>query len=488
MTRLHSDTPSGLWDHMALRRSKVLATLGPASASPESVRSLVEAGVDAFRVNASHLSPVEVLNQVRAVRETVAALGVPIPVVVDLQGPKLRLAALSEPICLTSGVRLPLSWPEHPSSEAFCVPISFDPFKAGLEVGHRVLFHDGRVEAVVHSVASHEGHLRMELIFPSGGTLESRKGVNLPDTYVPTSALTDDDRAVVASGLEAGCEWFALSFVQTADDVRELRALVGDRARVMAKIERPQAMQNLESIALASDALLVARGDLGVELPFEEVPLAQREVWYVARRAGRPVVCATEMLESMITSSRPTRAEATDVSSAVLDAFDSLMLSAETAIGHDPVAAVSAMRRIASAVEASARFDDRLQRLTPFQDANPERAAVAAAAVRLARDTKADAIVALTASGFTAGLLSACRPNVPVIAVTPSSRTAAQMNLLWGIHPLVAPRPDGVESAGREATRAAVDAGLIPSGAKVVVCGSRVGPTSDADAVWVQRA
>lgn len=464
-----------------MRRSKILATLGPASTSPAGIEALVLAGADAFRINASHLSPSEVAAAVALVKHVLSSLPYHIPVVVDLQGPKLRLVSLPEPVVLEPGSLEEVSFPGHAAGP---VSLAFDPFAVGLEVGHRVLFHDGRVEAFVECAS----YPSMSLRFPSGGVLESRKGVNLPDTDVAAPALTDDDRLVVEAGMKAGCEWFALSFVQSSSDIDALRDLIGPDTGIIAKIERPTAMRNLSVIAEHADALLVARGDLGVELPFEEVPLAQREVWDIARRMGRPVICATEMLESMISSPRPTRAEATDVSSAVLDAFDCLMLSAETAAGHDPVGAVSAMRRIGAAVESSPRFEERLLRYTLFQDAHPEKSAVAASAVRLARDTRASAIIALTASGFTASLLAACRPNVPVVAVTPSSRTAARMNLLWGVTPLVSPRSSSVEQSGRDATAAAVVAGLVEPGSKVVVCGSRVGPTSDADAIWVQRA
>jgi pyruvate kinase len=270
--------------------------------------------------------------------------------------------------------------------------------------------------------------------------------------------------------------------------MEELRALVGDKARLMAKIERPQAVSNLESIASASDAVLVARGDLGVEFPFEHVPLVQREVWERCMSLGVPVVCATEMLESMIVSSRPTRAEATDVAQAVSDTFDAVMLSAETAVGHDPVGAVSAMSRIRSQVELSSRFTQRLGRQSAYQTHDPRTSAIAAAAEQLARSVEAAAIIALTSSGATASTLSACRPSAPIISFTSSPQVARQLSLLWGVTALLSEKPTTLETAASSACRAAVEAGLVKSGDLVVVCGSRVGPAADADAIWVQHA
>ena len=464
------------------RRSKILATVGPASSSPEILTALIEAGVDAFRVNASHLTPSEVFQTVTVLRAHIRSISSLVPVVVDVQGPKLRLDRMLVPLNITPGVRLPVSYPSSGVDDAFSVPFSFNPFVVGLKEGHRVLFADGRIEASVVSMANG----RCELLFPSGGVLESRKGVNLPDTLVTLPIIDDTDAAVVKAGLDAGAEWFALSFVQSAADVEVLRSMVGSDAWVMSKIERPLAVQDLEAIALVSDAVLVARGDLGVELPFEEVPLVQREVLDRARALGVPAVCATEMLESMIHQSRPTRAEATDVSSAVFDAFDALMLSAETAVGHDPVGAVRAMHRIRSSVEASPRFSRRLSHMNTFQEFDLPRAAVPSAAVRLAESVGAAAIISLTASGFTARLIAACRPSVPVLAVTPSARTASQMNLLWGVTPLVVSRPESTDEAAREACLAALTLGHVSAGDRVVVCGSRVGPTADADAIWVQ--
>jgi pyruvate kinase len=464
------------------RRSKILATVGPASSSPVTLTALVEAGVDAFRVNASHITPSEVFQTVSTLRAHLRSISSLVPVVVDVQGPKLRLERLDQPMNITPGVRLPVSFSSSAVRDAFSVPFAFDPYEVGLEEGHRVLFADGRVEAVVVSMANN----RCELLFPVGGVLESRKGVNLPDTAVMLPIIDDTDALVVEAGLEAGTEWFALSFVQSAADVEVLRSMVGADTWVMSKIERPLAVRDLESIASVSDAVLVARGDLGVELPFEEVPLVQRDVLDRARALGVPAVCATEMLESMIHQSRPTRAEATDVSSAVFDAFDALMLSAETAVGHDPLGAVRAMDRIRTSVESSPRFSRRLAHMNSFQEFDLPRAAVPSAAVRLAESVDAAAIISLTASGFTARLIAACRPSVPVLAVTPSDRTASQMNLLWGVTPLVVSRPESTDEAARKACRAALLLGHVAAGDRVVVCGSRVGPTSDADAIWVQ--
>lgn len=463
---------------MVLRRAKILATLGPASSDETIIQALQAAGADAFRVNASHMSPAEVAAQVRLIRLAAPSAAV----LVDIQGPKLRLGVLTEARSISPGEVVEFSHLDSVASGV--VPLGFDPFEVGLERGHRVIFADGRVEALVVEAV----HPLISIQFPSGGVLESRKGVNLPDTLVRLPVIGEADLRTIEAGLEAGCDWFALSFVQTAADMLELRELVGNKARLMAKIERPQAVVNLESIARVSDAVLVARGDLGVEFPFEQVPMVQREVWECCTAMGVPVVCATEMLESMIVSSRPTRAEATDVAQAVFDTFDAVMLSAETAVGHDPVGAVSAMSRIRAQVELSERFTQRLGRQSAYQARDPRTSAVAAAAEQLARSVEAVAIIALTSSGVTAGTLSACRPSVPVIAVTASRSVARQLNMLWGVTALMSEKSSTVELAATTACRAAAEAGLIQSGDLVVVCGSRIGPLADADAIWVQHA
>ena len=451
-----------------MAKCKIVATVGPASSSPEVLAALAVAGVSVFRVNASHLSPEGVASQVVDIRDAVPDACV----LVDLQGPKLRIGELVDPVELVAGESVVVG----PGG----LPVSFDLREAGVALGDRVLFFDGRVECV--AVGWVAGGL--ECLVVRGGLVSSRKGVNLPDTLVSFPALTDADRAVLAAVVGLDVDWVALSFVQTSADMLALRELVPVSTGIMAKIERPAALADLDAIAAVSDALLVARGDLGVELPFEDLPVVQQLILDRGRAAHIPVVCATEMMESMVLSSRPTRAEVTDVAHAVGAGFDAVMLSAETAVGVDPCAAVAAMSRVRDRVE-SVGF------VAAAASVGAEAVvsgslAVARAAQQLAYDTGASAVLALTASGYTARMLSSCRPSVPVVAVTPSVSVARRLMLLWGVQPLVSSRPSRVEDAADAAAGCAVSKGLVVLGDKVVVCGSRVGPTADADAIWVQ--
>ena len=451
-----------------MAKCKIVATVGPASSSPEVLAALAVAGVSVFRVNASHLSPEGVASQVVGIRDAVPDACV----LVDLQGPKLRIGELVDPVELVAGESVVVG----PGG----LPVSFDLREAGVALGDRVLFFDGRVECV--AVGWVAGGL--ECLVVRGGLVSSRKGVNLPDTLVSFPALTDVDRAVLAAVVGLDVDWVALSFVQTSADMLALRELVPVSTGIMAKIERPAALADLDAIAAVSDALLVARGDLGVELPFEDLPVVQQLILDRGRAAHIPVVCATEMMESMVLSSRPTRAEVTDVAHAVGAGFDAVMLSAETAVGVDPCAAVAAMSRVRDRVE-SVGF------VAAAASVGAEAVvsgslAVARAAQQLAYDTGASAVLALTASGYTARMLSSCRPSVPVVAVTPSVSVARRLMLLWGVQPLVSSRPSRVEDAADAAAGCAVSKGLVVLGDKVVVCGSRVGPTADADAIWVQ--
>jgi pyruvate kinase len=448
-----------------MAKCKILATVGPASSSPEVLASLAVAGVSVFRVNASHLSPEGVASQVVGIRAAVPGACV----LVDLQGPKMRIGELSAPMELVAGESVVVG----PGG----LPVSFDMRDAGVVIGDRVLFFDGRVECV--AVAWVEGGLECRVA--RGGLVSSRKGVNLPDTLVSFPALTDADRGVLSAVVGLDVDWVALSFVQTAADMLALRELVPASTGIMAKIERSAALVDLDAIAAVSDALLVARGDLGVELPFEDLPVVQQLILDRGRAAQVPVVCATEMLESMVLSSRPTRAEVTDVAHAVGAGFDAVMLSAETAVGVDPCAAVAAMARVRDRVESSGV-------VAGVSDGGvvSSSLAVARAAQQLASDTGASAVLALTASGHTARMLSSCRPSVPVVAVTPSASVARRLMLLWGVEPLVSPRPSRIDEAADAAAGCAVAKGLVSYGDKVVVCGSRVGPTADADAIWVQ--
>lgn len=443
---------------------KIIATVGPSTQSRDVLISLHAAGVSVFRVNSSHLSPQGVSDWVSNIRSAVPNASV----LVDLQGPKHRVGLLDGPVALSPGDSFVLGQD---------IPLGFDVSTVNIEHGHRVLIADGTVEC---SVTGFSG------VFPicsvlRGGVVTSRKGVNLPDSMFGTGAVTERDRAVIEALSGDRVDWFALSFVESPDDVVLLRSLVPSAVGIMAKIERPVAVERFNDIAAVSDAVLVARGDLGVEMPLEDIPSIQNELLAKARALGVPAVCATEMFESMVRSSRPTRAEVTDVATAVSAGFDAVMLSAETASGDHPVAAVEFMAKVRDRSESNSSS------VPSYLSSRGPARAVAAAASSLAASLGCDAVVALTASGHTARMLSAVRPTVPIVAVTPSELVARRMNLLWGVMPLVAPRSESIEESAVVACARAESAGFVSPGGSVVVCGSRLGPTLDADAIWVQQ-
>jgi pyruvate kinase len=330
-----------------LRRIKILATLGPASSDSAMIRRLFEAGADVFRINMSHTSHDKMRELVKTIRNVESSYGRPIGILVDLQGPKLRLGGFAEgSIQLKNGESFVLDSDKAPGDNTR-VQLPHPEILAALRPGHALLLDDGKVRLIVEET-SHERAVTRVVI---GGRMSDRKGVSLPDTDLPVSAMTPKDRADLEAALVTGVDWIALSFVQRAEDVLEAKKLIRGRAAVMAKIEKPQAIERLPEILEASDALMVARGDLGVELPLERVPSLQKQMTRLARRAGKPVVVATQMLESMIQSPVPTRAEVSDVATAVYEGADAIMLSAESAAGKFPVEAVSTMNRIGEEVE-----------------------------------------------------------------------------------------------------------------------------------------
>jgi pyruvate kinase len=310
---------------------------------------------------------------------------------------------------------------------------------------------------------------------------EGKRGVNLPDTNVNVRMFSDKDQADIAAAVESGADWIALSFVQRAEDVLEARRMVPDDVRILAKIERPQALRVLDEICGVADGVMAARGDLGVEIPFARLPVAQRSIAEASLRSGAVSICATEMLESMITSSRPTRAEVSDVANAVRDGFDCVMLSAETAIGHDPVGAVRAMAQILDEADSLDGF------VSPFADHNPNAAAVAASAASLAGRLKAKAILAITYTGHNAELLSACRPVVPVIAATADPRVATRLMARFGVRPVLAARTDSTDESIQLAIEASMSAGFVAVGDLIIVAMSRISPRSDTDTIFVHR-
>jgi pyruvate kinase len=426
-----------------------------------------------FRLNCSHLATAELPDAIATVRAAAPFAAV----LVDVQGPKLRTAQHAAD--LRPGTHVTVAGTDvDPAAAPSDLTVAFD--LAGVEFvpGARLLLDDGKVDLSV--VAPLDQHRRLRCVVVVGGVVGPRKGVHIAGADLP-GALTAKDLADLEAAVALGADWVAVSFVQSAADVETVKALVGPDVAVLAKIERASAVADLDRIADAADGVMVARGDLGVELGYTAVPAVQRKVAEVALRTGIVSVCATEMLESMIHQSRPTRAEVNDVATAVRDHFDAVMCSAETAVGHDPVGAVAAMAAICAAAPRS--------RPTPaFARANRAATAVVAAAGSLATQCDATAIVSLTATGYSAALLAATRPAVPVVAVCPVASAARRLQVRWGVHPVVAPRPDDVVAAIDLAVTAACDAGLVVSGDRVVVCASRRSPRSDADTVWLHEA
>lgn len=411
------------------RHVRVLATLGPASGTAEQIRALYEAGADAFRVNMSHGDDASKQNLIAAVRSLEAPLGRPMTILADLQGPKLRVGRFEgDRVELVAGQRFRLDSDETPGN-AGRVRLPHPEILAVLRPGHRLLLDDGKL--VLKVVSAADTWVETEVVVP--GTLSNNKGLNVPDVVVPLPALTEKDRNDLALALEAGVDWVALSFVQRADDVAEAKKLIGGKALLMAKIEKPAALDDLDAIIELADAVMVARGDLGVELPPQEVPGAQKRIVAAARRAGKPVVVATQMLESMIVSPSPTRAEVSDVANAIYDGVDAVMLSAESAAGRWPVEAVTMMDAIAREVERDQAYEGQIG----FVRTAPEPTtadALCQAAHSIQTTVGATAVVCFTTSGSTARRVARERIPAVILVMTPRQATARRLGLTWGVH------------------------------------------------------
>jgi pyruvate kinase len=370
------------------RRTKIVATLGPASSEPAQIARLFEAGADVFRINMSHTPHDRMRAMVQAIRDIEKSYGRPIAVLVDLQGPKLRIGAFaSDAVTLAKGAHFVLDADPAPG-DVTRVHLPHPEILAALEVGHTLLVDDGKIRLTVIEAEAKRAIARVEV----GGKLTARKGVSLPDTTIPASALTPKDRTDLEAALDAGIDWVGLSFIQRPEDVAEAKKIARGRAAVMSKIEKPQAVYRLDEIMDITDALMVARGDLGVEMPLEKVPGAQKQITRAARAAGKPVVVATQMLESMITSPVPTRAEVSDVATAIFEGADAVMLSAESAAGQYPVEAVATMNRIAEEIES----DPTYRTIIHAQRTAPEATgadAIAAASRQIAETLDLSAVV-----------------------------------------------------------------------------------------------
>ncbi len=446
------------------RRTKIIATLGPASSSAEVLSRLFHAGADVFRLNFSHGTHEDHLARITMIRALEEATGRPIGILADVQGPKLRVGRFQAGrVVLQTGQEFRLDLSSVPG-DTRRVALPHPEIIAAARIGTSLLLDDGKLRLRVTRVRG--DHLETEVV--TGGPLSDRKGVNVPDVALPIPALTPKDRIDLDFALAHGVDFIGLSFVQRAEDVAEAKAIAAGRAWIMTKMEKPQALENLDAILAESDAVMVARGDLGVELPPEEVPLAQKRIVRAAWLRGIPVVVATQMLESMISAPAPTRAEASDVATAVFDGADAVMLSAETAAGQYPYEAVNMMDRIVERVERDPGWRSTMEAGRPA----PERistSAIAAASRQIANTIGAAAIVAFTEGGSTALRIARERPDVPVVGLTNNLATARRLAVVWGVHAALTGEVHSMTEAVTRATRMARSEGFANPGQEVVV-------------------
>ncbi len=449
---------------MRARDCKIVATMGPASDPPERLMLLVQAGVDCFRLNFSHGARDDHARRFAAIREAEQKLGKPLGVFADLQGPKIRVGMFKDgEIKLRYGQIVTLEASPEAGDETI-IRLPHAELVGALEQGDILKLDDGKMQLTVIEREGRQVKARVDF----GGVLKSQKGVNVPTRRIPISALTEKDKADLAYALDLGVDYVALSFVQHPDDVREARALIGDRAGIISKIEKPSALEQIEQIVELSDAVMVARGDLGVELPPEQVPIAQRKIIRAARAAGRPVIVATHMLESMVDAPTPTRAEASDVATAVYQGADAVMLSAESAVGRHPQSAVAIMDRIIRAVEDDAEYWAGLPRdMAPPQATTADAIALSARHITDVLDCAA--VVAYTATGSTALRVARERPRCGVVGLTPVMETARRMTLVWGVRSVVSPDVSNVEEMVASADEAVRKLGVVQTGDRVIV-------------------
>ena len=465
------------------RRTKIVATIGPASSTPEILSQLFETGADVFRLNFSHGTHEDHLARLQMIRALERKFDRPIGILADVQGPKLRVGQFrGGRVQLQTGAEFQLDLNPAPG-DTRRVNLPHPEIIEAASIGATLLLDDGKLRLRV--LRKREDHLLTEVV--TGGPLSDRKGVNVPDVVLPIPALTKKDRADLAFALEHGIDYIGLSFVQRAADVLEAKEIAAGRALVMTKMEKPQALDNLEEIMDATDAVMVARGDLGVELPPEEVPIVQKRIIRAAQQRGLPVVVATQMLESMISAPAPTRAEASDVATAVFDGADAVMLSAESAAGQYPREAVNMMDRIIARVER----DDDWRRTINAKRPDPEPSSadtIARAAEQVAHTIGARAIVAFTSSGASALRVARERPDCPVIGLTPSLDTARSLAAVWGVHAVVTQDVGSMTEAVALSAKVARQEGFAQPGEEiVVVAGVPFGQSGTTNALRVAR-
>ena len=443
-------------------RTKIVCTLGPSSSTPAMISALMDAGLSVARINFSHGTHAQHAETIGLVRQLAAEKGRPVAILGDLQGPRIRIGDLALPVTVAPGDELVLC------DEASCtggdMPVTYADIAEDVKVGDRILIDDGLIELIVLEIHAQRVVTRVL----HGGEIRSHKGLNLPGVQVSAPSITDKDRADAQFAVEQGLDYLALSFVRRADDIAALRALLPKSTLVIAKIEKDSALDDIENITRAADGIMVARGDLGVELPFEEVPLVQKRLIRLANQLGRPVITATQMLESMVEHPRPTRAEASDVANAILDGTDAVMLSAETALGAYPELAVRAMQRIIYEIERRGVTHRREERKAGLVGASTEET-IAAATRTAAVLLGAPLVVVFTKSGFSARIVSAQRPEVPILGLTPVERTYQQLALIWGVIPALAPPVDTYARMFEHARVEILARGLARPGDRVLV-------------------
>ncbi|MBL8542843.1 MAG: pyruvate kinase [Hyphomonadaceae bacterium] len=468
---------------MRTRDCKIVATMGPASDPPERLAMLIEAGVDCFRLNFSHGGREDHARRMQTIRAAEEKAGAPVAVFADLQGPKIRVGMFADGhITLRYNDIVTIEASDEPG-EGKLIRMPHPELVGSLEEGDVLKLDDGKMQLTVTERGRNQVKARVDY----GGTLKNQKGVNVPTRRIPISALTAKDREDLAFALELGVDYIALSFVQHPEDVREARELIGARAGIISKIEKPSALQQIEEIVELSDAVMVARGDLGVELPPEQVPIAQRQIIRAARAAGKPVIVATHMLESMVDAPTPTRAEASDVATAVYQGADAVMLSAESAVGRHPQSAVAIMDRIIRAVEADEEYWSALPRdMTPPQATTAD--AIALSARHIADVIGCAALVAYTATGSSAIRVARERPRCGVIGLTPYVETARRLALVWGVRSVVTEDARNVEDMVAKADAAVRALGVAgPDDRVAIIAGIPFGRAGKTNTIRVLR-
>lgn len=454
-----------------MRRTKIVATIGPATSSPERIRQLLGAGIDVVRLNFSHGSYEDHRQTVERVRGAAEEAGRPIAILQDLQGPKMRTGALQggEPVELTPGQELTITT-DTVSGDAHRISTDYPHLPQDVSAGDRILVSDGLIELRV--LETTETDVRTTVVY--GGKLRPRQGINLPGVQVSSPSVTDKDLADLAFGVKLGVDYVAISFVRQAEDVLRVKQALeeaGADTPVIAKLERPEALDHLEAILAAADGLMVARGDLGVEIAPERVPGLQKQIIQAANRVGKPVITATQMLESMISSPQPTRAEVSDVANAILDGSDAVMLSGETAIGQHPIHAVEMMARIAEAVEAQAIVEAQTTIGYPLDEFSSVPQGIAAAVSALVRTLPMKAICVMTRTGTTARLVSRYRPELPILGFTPVEATYRRLCMVWGVTPIRTEFAHTEEAYFRQVRTLLLEQGRARREDKVVVTG-----------------